>query len=82
MADLIDRQAAIEAIYHHMPNISMHRARSIEPERKTGKWIKQNPLVDTEECSECGYNILSEELETPFCPWCGSPMMRKEGGQK
>ena len=45
---------------------------------KKGKWIKQNPLVDTEECSECGYNILSEEFETPFCPWCGADMKGEE----
>ena len=47
---------------------------SAQPERRAGKWIKQNPLVDTEECSLCKYNILSEELETPFCPWCGAEM--------
>lgn len=42
--------------------------------RKIGKWIKQNPFVDTEECSLCKYSIYSEELETPFCPWCGAEM--------
>ena len=47
---------------------------SVQSERKNGKWVKQNPLVDTEECSVCGYNIISEELETPFCPWCGADM--------
>lgn len=41
---------------------------------RIGKWVKQNPMVDTEECSECGYNIQGEELETPFCPWCGANM--------
>lgn len=46
---------------------------------KHGKWIKQNPMVDTEECSECGYNILGEEFETPFCPWCGSKMDEGDG---
>lgn len=45
-----------------------------EPVRKVGKWIKQNPMVDTEECSECGYNILGEEFETPFCPNCAAKM--------
>jgi rubrerythrin len=51
---------------------------TIEP-RKKGKWVKQNPMVDTEECSECGYNIQGEELETPFCPWCGADM--RGGGE-
>lgn len=53
---------------------------SAQPERKKGRWIKQNPMVDTEECSECGYNILGEEFETPFCPWCGSRMVEGEEG--
>ena len=44
-------------------------------EHKKGHWIKQNPMVDTEECSECGFNIPSEEFETPFCPWCGVEMI-------
>jgi len=50
---------------------------AIDPIKK-GRWIKQNPMVDTEECSECGYNILDEEFETPFCPWCGARMMKGE----
>ena len=41
----------------------------------SGFWIRSNPLTDTEECSECGYNILGEEWETPFCPWCGEAMI-------
>ena len=43
-------------------------------ENRHGRWIKQNPLVDTEECSLCGYNVIDEEFETPFCPWCGADM--------
>ena len=35
------------------------------------RWIKSSPFTDTEECEHCGYNIVSSELETPFCPWCG-----------
>lgn len=50
------------------------RERTAQLERKKGRWIRQNPLVDTEECSECGYNIISKELETPFCPWCRADM--------
>jgi rubrerythrin len=55
------------------------RQPTIEP-RKKGKWVKQNPMVDTEECSECGYNIQGEELETPFCPWCGADMRGEHDG--
>jgi rubrerythrin len=55
------------------------KQQTIEP-RKKGKWVKQNPMVDTEECSECGYNIQGEELETPFCPWCGADMRCEHDG--
>lgn len=39
-----------------------------------GEWIGVSPMVDTRQCSRCGYNIVSEELETPYCPWCGARM--------
>lgn len=51
-----------------------YKTERMERNRTDGEWIKQNPNVDTEECSVCGFNILSEELETPFCPWCGAEM--------
>lgn len=38
------------------------------------RWQSVSPFVDTEECSNCRYNIQSEELETPYCPWCGAKM--------
>lgn len=38
------------------------------------RWQGVSPFVDTEECSNCRYNIQSEELETPYCPWCGAKM--------
>ena len=38
------------------------------------QWQGVSPFVDTEECSNCRYNIQSEELETPYCPWCGAKM--------
>lgn len=53
---------------------SVEQLQVAESIQKRGKWVKQNPMVDTEECSECGYNIQGEELETPFCPWCGAGM--------
>ena len=48
--------------------------------RVRGQWVKVSPMVDTEECSICRYNILSEELETPFCPWCGADMRGENDG--
>lgn len=44
-----------------------------EPVRH-GHWRGVNPMVDTVECSECGYQIVSEELITPYCPNCGAKM--------
>lgn len=38
------------------------------------RWIKVNPFVDTEECSNCRYNILSVDFETNYCPDCGAKM--------
>ena len=38
------------------------------------RWHGISPFVDTEECSNCRWNIQSEELETPYCPWCGAKM--------
>ena len=38
------------------------------------KWQGVSPFVDSEECSECRYNIQSKELRTPRCPWCGAIM--------
>lgn len=38
------------------------------------RWQGISPFVDTEECSNCRYNIQSKELETPYCPWCGAKM--------
>ena len=46
--------------------------KALEP--KHGKWIGVSPFVDSVQCSECGYCIYSEELETPYCPWCGAKM--------
>ena len=43
-------------------------------EVKHGEWQKTNPMTDTVECSLCHYQIISEELITPFCPWCGADM--------
>lgn len=41
---------------------------------KHGEWVGVSPQTDSMECSVCGYVIQSEELETPYCPWCGAKM--------
>lgn len=45
---------------------------------KYGKWVHNNPLTDTLVCTECDYNIPTEEFKTPYCPWCGAYMERSE----
>lgn len=57
----------------------LDNAPTVEAEPITyGHWRKVNPMVDTVECSECGYQLLSEELETPHCAWCGAKMKNVE----
>lgn len=46
-------------------------------DEQEGEWIRSSPFTDTMECSLCGYNIYSEEIETPYCPWCGKRMKVK-----
>ena len=40
-----------------------------------GIWRSAGPLVDSMECSECGYQVCVKDLCTPFCPWCGVNMV-------
>lgn len=59
---------------------------SVEPERKTGKWIKATGMMPPEyhghyECSECGTWAGRNWLRpwkgvmlTRFCPGCGAKM--------
>lgn len=55
-----DAAAAIEALQAQLP--------------KRGKWVGVNPMVDSVQCSVCGGQLFSAELETPYCPYCGAKM--------
>ena len=46
---------------------------------KRGKWIGVSPMVDTVQCSVCGGQLFSAELETPYCPYCGAEMEVQDG---
>ena len=59
-----DAAAAIEALQAQLP--------------KRGKWVGVSPMVDTVQCSVCGGQLFSAELETPYCPWCGAKMEVQE----
>ena len=55
-------------------------ALTIEPERKTGKWIWQT--WSRYMCSECGrITNVDECMEEPmytYCPYCGAPMVAEK----
>jgi len=57
-------------------NYALEEAPTIEPERKTGRWIKHAEevggiLVRNYECSEC--NCWQAETSN-YCPYCGAKM--------
>ena len=81
MSDLIDRDAAIEALkraetitkafgYHNVID-TIRELSSVQPEPKKGRWIK---MSDADRiyycCSRCG----EEGNRTRFCPNCGAKM--------
>ena len=63
-----DAAAAIEALQAEVERL--------EPKR--GKWVGVSPMVDTVQCSVCGGQLFSAELETPYCPYCGAKMEVQE----
>lgn len=44
-----------------------------------GEWISVNPMVDSVQCSVCGGQLFSAELETPYCQYCGAKMEVQDG---
>jgi hypothetical protein len=60
-----DAADAIEALQAQLP--------------KRGEWIGVSPTVDTVQCSVCGGQLFSAELETPYCPYCGAKMEVQDG---
>ena len=52
---------------------------SVQPERKTGKWIWKT--LDVYKCSECETETHVDEcMEEPiynFCPYCGARMLQE-----
>jgi len=83
MADLIDRQAAIDAMFANMPGLMfndvlriLRTLPSAQPERKTGRWVfdrletTSGCFYGVRRCSECG--MIGGE--TRYCPFCGADM--------
>lgn len=94
MSDLISRQAVLREftclsddafVINSTIQKIVKKLPSVEPERKTGKWMWNNHLGEYE-CSECGCNPIYERT-TPdnseidkyrYCRWCGAPMEGSE----
>lgn len=63
---------------------------TIEPERKTGKWIGTeydgyadgNPVYYEWKCSACGCVIEDDEPTWNFCPNCGADMRGEKDDDK
>ena len=59
----------LEEVYH-MP--------TIEPKRKTGKWIRISP-AGIYECSECHGHIMTKDIDCyDFCHRCGVAMTEED----
>ena len=83
-ADCIILQAAdaIEALQadlerKHTADCFGCKCEKLEPKR--GEWVGVSPMVDTVQCSVCGGQLFSAELETPYCPYCGAKMEVQDG---
>ena len=55
----------------------IHLLPSVEPERKMGKWISEQPWC-LPKCSICGASSFGQHgfdaIKTPYCPNCGAKM--------
>lgn len=85
MSDLIERQAAIDALDKRFDSIPMEQTTEIlqlrkdlrelpsaQPERKKGKWILKPNIYGVVYCSECDYELHTNN--TNYCPDCGAKM--------
>ena len=84
--DLIDRQAAIDAVEKNACNTqrimdAVNNLPSVQTEQQEGHWIPHEGIDgDIQyECSECGvlweFNYgTPEDNEAHFCPKCGADM--------
>jgi hypothetical protein len=90
--DCVSRQAAIEALSHMMDtdgfrdgwavsrsnvDCMLRSLPSVEPERKTGKWIRAidpdvNAWIGGHTCSECGRACV--QMSMNYCANCGAKM--------
>lgn len=92
MSDLISRQDALDCFHdwidkrgdvHTADEMSEYRAiedsPSVQPKRKTGRWLAQYEGIWWWECSECGQS-QPMSWHPNFCPNCGAEMIDEVSG--
>ena len=82
MSDLIERQAAIDAVMRNAYNTqriyeAIKALPPAQPERLKGHWIPLDEDSDEYECDVCRttYDTVCGTFDLPdFCPHCGADM--------
>lgn len=82
MADLIDRQAAIDeikSVYEWHDTVTMERLiehlNNLPSAERHGKWLHKNSTFKNHWlCSECDYIWYFDTKEASYCPHCGALM--------
>ena len=90
MSDLISRDAAYDEIIWNSDNglidakvaiEALRKLPSVEPERKKGEWIGEQPWC-LPRCSICGASSFGQHgfdaIKTPYCPNCGAKMIEPQ----
>ena len=97
MDDLISRQAMLDGIdklikIHFDRTVVLYKARkvaedlpSVQPERKTGRWIKTARWGRVYYCDQCRNYLDFDGVNagrgsTNFCPNCGADMRGEQDG--
>ena len=62
--DLIDREAAVDAIYHHLPSVSRTRARTM---------LHEVPSAQPEPCEDAVSRKMAMDAITASTPYCVVP---------
>lgn len=75
---MLDAAAAIEELRKVNRELIEMYEDAVRKLPNRGEWISVNPMVDSVQCSVCGGQLFSAELETPYCPYCGAKMIGEQ----